>query len=180
MDIQTTPIEGLLILNPRIFKDERGYFFESYNKLEFERLGLNFNFVQDNQSFSIKHVLRGLHYQNPPFEQGKLVSVASGAALDVAVDIRKDSKTFGHHFSVILSEENNKIFWIPAGFAHGFITLEDNTRFVYKCTNNYNKAAEGGIIWNDPDLNIDWGIDKPLISEKDQILPRLKEIKSSF
>jgi dTDP-4-dehydrorhamnose 3,5-epimerase len=180
MEIENTDFEGLLILHPRIFKDERGYFYESFNRVEFLKSGLTTDFAQDNQSCSLKNVLRGLHFQNPPFEQGKLVSVVSGAALDVAVDIRKDSPTYGKHFSILLSEENNKMFWIPPGFAHGFITLEDNTRFMYKCTKNYNKAAEGGILWNDAALCIDWGTNTPLVSDKDQILPLFNDLISWF
>src|ERR1035437_7192240 len=180
MEIEATGIEGLLILHPKIFKDERGYFYESFNKPEFHRLGLDLEFVQDNQSFSVKNVLRGLHFQNPPYAQGKLVSVVSGSVLDIAVDIRKNSPTYGQNYSIILSEENNTMFWIPPGFAHGFITLEDDTRFVYKCTNNYNKAAESGIIWNDPDLNINWGIEKPLVSETDKSLPLFKDLITLF
>ena len=180
MEVEKTDFEGLLILHPRIFKDERGYFYESFNRIEFEKLGLTTDFAQDNQSFSSKNVLRGLHFQNPPYEQGKLVSVVSGAALDVVVDIRKNSPTFGKHFSILLSEENNKMFWIPPGFAHGFITLEDNTRFMYKCTKNYNKASEGGILWNDPILKIDWSTQTPLVSDKDKILPFFSDLNSLF
>ena len=180
MEIENTEFEGLLILHPRIFKDERGYFYESFNQMEFQKLGLTTDFAQDNQSCSLKNVLRGLHFQNPPYEQGKLVSVVSGSALDVAVDIRKNSPTYGKHYSILLSEENNKMFWIPPGFAHGFITLEDNTRFMYKCTKNYNKTAEGGILWNDPFLGIDWGIKAPMVSDKDQVLPLFNDLKSWF
>jgi dTDP-4-dehydrorhamnose 3,5-epimerase len=180
MEIEKTGIEGLLILHPRIFRDERGYFYESFNRIEFLKEGLTIDFSQDNQSFSVKNVLRGLHFQNPPYEQGKLVSVVSGSALDVAVDIRKNSPTYGKHFSILLSEENNKIFWIPPGFAHGFITLEDDTRFMYKCTKNYNKESEGGIIWNDPMLGIDWETIEPLVSDKDKVLPAFKNLISWF
>jgi len=180
MEIEETGIEGLLILHPKIFKDERGYFYESFNKTEFHRLGMDLEFVQDNQSFSVKNVLRGLHFQNPPHAQGKLVSVVSGSVLDVAIDIRKNSATYGKNYSIVLSEENNTMFWIPPGFAHGFITLQDDTRFVYKCTGIYNKAAEGGIIWNDADLNIDWGSDNPIVSDKDKLLPMFKDFVSLF
>ncbi len=180
MEIEKTEFEGLLILHPRIFKDERGYFFESFNQVEFHMLGLITTFAQDNQSCSIKNVLRGLHFQNPPYEQGKLVSVVAGAALDVVVDIRRNSNTFGKHYSILLSEENNTLFWIPPGFAHGFITLEDNTRFMYKCTKNYNKASEGGIIWNDSALGIEWGIKEPLVSDKDMVLPSFSDLITLF
>lgn len=180
MEIEKTDIEGLLILRPRIFKDERGYFYESFNKTEFLKLGLNSEFDQDNQSLSKKDVLRGLHFQNPPHEQGKLVFVVSGSVLDVAVDIRKSSLTYGKHVSINLSSENNTMFWIPPGFAHGFLALEDNTRFVYKCTKNYNKQSEHGITWNDPELDINWGTQNPIVSEKDQLLPNFKDFISSF
>ncbi|MCO4293466.1 dTDP-4-dehydrorhamnose 3,5-epimerase [Solitalea sp. MAHUQ-68] len=180
MNITKTPIEGLLIIEPRIFNDNRGYFFESYNKSTFNEAGITDEFVQDNQSKSQKGTLRGLHFQAPPFAQGKLVRVIQGKVLDIAVDIRKNSPTFGQHYSIELSAENQLQFWIPAGFAHGFITLEDDTIFTYKCTNFYNKASEGGIIWNDPDLNIDWGKIDVLVSDKDQILPQLKDFTSPF
>ena len=129
-----TPIKDLLILEPKVFEDDRGYFFESFNKKKLEDLGINVEFVQDNQSLSNKNVLRGLHFQVPPFAQGKLVRVIKGSVLDVAVDIRKESETYGQYFSVILSEQNKKMFWIPPGFAHGFLTLEDQTIFSYKCS----------------------------------------------
>ncbi|UKJ07393.1 dTDP-4-dehydrorhamnose 3,5-epimerase [Solitalea lacus] len=180
MKITTTPIEGLLIIEPRIFNDNRGYFYESYNKNSFIEAGITAEFVQDNQSKSQKGALRGLHFQAPPFAQGKLVRVIQGRVLDVAVDIRKDSSTFGQSFSIELSGENQLQFWIPEGFAHGFVTLEEDTIFSYKCTNFYNKQSEGGIIWNDPDLNINWGSSDILVSEKDQILPQLKDFTSPF
>ena len=168
MKIIKTEIEGLLIIEPRVFEDERGYFFESWSKDAFENAGLDINFVQDNQSFSSKGVVRGLHFQNPPFAQGKLVRVLKGSVLDVAVDIRENSPTYGKYFSIHLSEENKTMFWIPPGFAHGFSTLEDNTIFSYKCSGVYNKESEGSLLWNDTDLNINWKIDNPIISEKDQ------------
>jgi dTDP-4-dehydrorhamnose 3,5-epimerase len=180
MKFTTTPLEGLLIIRPDVFDDDRGYFFESYNHEKFLAAGLDLKFVQDNESKSKKGVLRGLHYQAPPFEQGKLVRVISGSAMDVAVDIRKNSPTYGKWTSVVLSDKNKLMFWIPAGFAHGFITLEDDTVFFYKCTNVYNKASEGGIIWNDPDLNIDWGIRDPAVSARDGISPRFGEVISPF
>ena len=167
MEIIQTPIDGLLVIKPRIFKDDRGHFFESWSKESFKNIGLDLDFVQDNQSLSQKGVLRGLHFQNPPFAQGKLVRVIQGSVLDVAVDIRKDSPTYGEHFSIELSEENKTVFWIPTGFAHGFVALKDDTIFTYKCTGVYNKESEGALIWNDEDLNIDWRVVNPLVSDKD-------------
>lgn len=180
MEFIQAEIEGLVIIKPRVFQDERGYFFESYNQERFRETGIDVYFAQDNQSKSMKNVLRGLHFQNPPFEQGKLVRVLKGAVLDVAVDIRKASSTYGKWNSVILSEENNLMYWIPPGFAHGFVSLEDNTIFSYKCTNVYNKESEGSIIWNDPDLNIDWNVDNPSLSEKDLLAPAFKDFVSQF
>ena len=180
MEIVKTPIEGLLVIKPKIFTDDRGYFFESWSKVAFEKEGLHLNFVQNNQSLSAKDVLRGLHFQNPPFAQGKLVSVIKGAVLDVVVDIRKNSATFGKHFSLVLTGENKTSFWIPPGFAHGFITLEEDTIFSYKCTEVYNKQSEGSIMWNDKDLNIDWGIENPNVSEKDAIANTFAQLQSKF
>ena len=180
MEIVKTPIEGLLVIKPKIFTDDRGYFFESWSKVAFEKEGLHLNFVQNNQSLSAKDVLRGLHFQNPPFAQGKLVSVIKGAVLDVVVDIRKNSATFGKHFSLVLTGENKTSFWIPPGFAHGFITLEEDTIFSYKCTEVYNKQSEGSIMWNDKDLNIDWGIENPNVSEKDAISNTFAQLQSKF
>ncbi|TND10060.1 MAG: dTDP-4-dehydrorhamnose 3,5-epimerase [Bacteroidetes bacterium] len=169
MELIKTPIDGLVILRPRIFEDGRGHFFESYNKQVFAGFGLHHDFVQDNQSLSQKGILRGLHFQEPPHAQAKLVRVISGAVLDVAVDIRKNSPTYGKHFTIRLTGENKTIFFIPEGFAHGFLTLEDNTVFAYKCSNFYNKASEGCLLWNDPGLGIDWGLDsEPVLSEKDR------------
>ena len=167
MEIIKTPIEGLLVIKPRIFEDARGHFFESWSKESFKNIGLDLDFAQDNQSLSQRGVLRGLHFQNPPFAQGKLVRVIKGSVLDVAVDIRKDSPTYGGHFAVELSEENKTIFWIPKGFAHGFVALKDDTIFTYKCTGVYNKESEAALIWNDEDLNIDWRVINPLVSDKD-------------
>jgi dTDP-4-dehydrorhamnose 3,5-epimerase len=169
MQIRKTSIEGLVEIFPRIFEDERGAFFESYNEEAFQRNGLPTNFVQDNQSFSVKGVLRGLHFQNAPFAQGKLVRVIVGRVIDVAVDIRPESPTFGHYELFELSAEKNNMAYIPEGFAHGFAAVEDSV-FSYKCTNLYNKACESGIIWNDPTLNIDWGVSNPIVSDKDQQL----------
>ena len=167
MEVIKTPIEGLLVIKPRVFEDDRGYFFESWSNESFKNIGLDLDFVQDNQSLSQKGVLRGLHFQNPPFAQGKLVRVIKGAVVDVAVDIRKNSPTYGQHFAVELSEENKIVFWIPSGFAHGFVSLKDDTIFTYKCTGVYNKESEGALIWNDEDLNIDWRLVNPLVSDKD-------------
>jgi dTDP-4-dehydrorhamnose 3,5-epimerase len=180
MEISKTPLEGLLVIKPRIFGDDRGYFFESWSKKSFTEVGLNLDFVQDNQSISCKGVLRGLHFQNPPYSQGKLVRVITGAVLDVSVDIRKDSPTYGQHFSVELSEENKTIVWIPPGFAHGFLTLKDNTIFTYKCTGVYNKESEGALLWNDKDLNINWEVNDPLVSEKDLVAGNFKDFVSKF
>jgi dTDP-4-dehydrorhamnose 3,5-epimerase len=146
----------------------------------FLRHGIDQNFVQDNESKSQKNVLRGLHFQKPPFAQGKLVRVIRGAVLDVAVDIRKSSPTFGKWASIELTQDNKWMYWVPPGFAHGFVTLEDNTTFFYKCTNMYNKESEGSILWNDPDLNINWQTDQPILSEKDKTSPLFKDFISPF
>lgn len=175
MQVRQTAIEGLIELIPRVFDDERGYFFESYNKPLFASLGLPMEFVQDNQSFSVKGVLRGLHMQHEPFAQGKLVRVITGQVLDVAVDLRPDSPTFGQYETFLLDAKLANMAYIPEGFAHGFVALEDSI-FSYKCTNVYNKASESGIRWDDPDLNIDWGISNPIVSEKDQELKLLREV----
>ena len=180
MNITKTDIEGLIIIEPQIFKDSRGGFFESWNAKKFKQLGINEDFVQDNQSVSSKGVLRGLHFQNPPYAQAKLVRVIEGSVLDVAVDLRKNSPTYGKHVSVILTEQNNKSFFIPKGFAHGFLSLEDNTVFNYKCSDYYNKESEGSLLWNDEDLKIDWQIDNPLVSEKDLQADLFKNFKTKF
>ena len=172
MNIITTEIEGLLILEPKVFGDERGYFFESFSQREFEEKVCKTVFVQDNESKSGYGVLRGLHFQKPPFEQAKLVRVVKGKVLDVAVDIREDSPTFGKHVSVELSEENKRQMFVPRGFAHGFVVLSEEDIFQYKCDNYYMPQAEGGILWNDPALNIDWKIpmEDVILSEKDKKL----------
>ncbi len=180
MKFINTPIPDLYIIQPKVFEDGRGYFFESYTAKSFEDLGINVNFVQDNQSLSQKNVVRGLHFQAPPFAQGKLVRVIQGAVLDVVVDIRKKSATYGQHFSLELNEVNKTMLWIPEGFAHGFSTLVDNTVFSYKCTNYYNKASEGCVLWNDNELNIDWQVEQPLLSEKDKLGEALKDFSSPF
>lgn len=174
MQFRHSSITGLVEISPRIFEDDRGFFFESYQKKLFQDNGVPVDFVQDNQSFSKKGVLRGLHFQNAPFAQGKLVRVITGKALDIAVDLRPDSPTFGRYEAFVLDSGLNNMIYIPEGFAHGFLALED-TILQYKCTNVYNKAAEGGLIWNDPQLNIQWNITNPIISEKDAILPTLAE-----
>ena len=180
MNITKTFIQGLIIIEPQIFKDSRGCFFESWNAKKFKQLGISEDFVQDNQSVSSKGVLRGLHFQNPPYAQAKLVRVIEGSVLDVAVDLRKNSPTYGMHVSVILSEQNNKSFFIPKGFAHGFLSLEDNSVFNYKCSDYYNKESEGSLLWNDGDLKIDWQIDNPLVSEKDLKADLFKNFKTKF
>ncbi len=180
MEIIKTDIQDLLIVKPRVFEDERGYFFESYNRDVFAANGIENKFLQDNESKSKKGVLRGLHFQKPPYAQGKLVRVMKGSVLDVAVDIRKDSPTYGKWASIVLTDKNKFMYWVPPGFAHGFVTLEDDTVFFYKCTNVYNKESEGSIRWNDPDLNIDWGIEKPVLSDKDQVSPLFKDFVSPF
>jgi len=177
MNIKETNIKGCFIIEPKVFHDKRGYFLESYNqKLFYELTGLNTNFVQDNESYSTKGVLRGLHYQKGKYAQAKLVRVIKGKVLDVAVDIRKDSLTYGKHLAIELSEENKKQFFAPRGFAHGFIVLSNSALFSYKCDNFYNKDSERGIIYNDPQLNIDWKIPQEefIVSEKDKCLPKLK------
>jgi dTDP-4-dehydrorhamnose 3,5-epimerase len=174
MEIKETFIEGLVEIFPRIFKDERGFFLETYSQEVLRQSGITTDFVQDNQSFSIKGVLRGLHFQKEPYAQAKLVSVVSGSVLDVAVDLRPASPTFGKHFKVVLTAEKRNMLLVPEGFAHGFVALEDSV-FSYKCSNFYNKESESGIIWNDEDLGIDWGVANPLVSEKDVLLPKFRE-----
>ncbi len=182
MNVTTTAIEGLLIIEPRIFKDDRGYFYESYSKQKFEDAGIHADFIQDNQSFSQKGILRGLHGQANPHAQGKLVRVIQGRVLDVAVDIRKNSATYGKHVTVELSGDNHKQLWVPPGFLHGFVTLENDTIFTYKVTNYYNKESEIGVIWNDPALAIGWGVNETevLLSPKDELLPSFADFKSPF
>ena len=180
MNFISTKLEGCIVIEPKIFNDERGYFLESFNENTFQKgIGKQIHFVQDNQSYSTKGVLRGLHYQTGVHSQAKLVRVLQGEVLDVAVDIRPDSKTYGEHISVMLSAENQKQFFIPRGFAHGFLVLSDTATFFYKCDNFYNKESEGGIIYNDGSLNIDWKFPKEelIISDKDLILPNLENAK---
>ena len=182
MNIIKTSIEGVIIIEPRLFKDERGYFFESFNQREFEEKICKTTFVQDNESKSGYGVIRGLHYQKPPFAQSKLVRVIKGAVLDVAVDIRKGSPTFGQHVAVELTEENHRQFFIPRGFAHGFSVLSEEVIFQYKCDEFYHPEAEGAIAWNDAELGIDWRIplEKVLVSEKDSKHLLLKNIDDLY
>ena len=177
MNIIETPIPGVVIIEPRLFLDARGYFFESFNQREFEEKVCKTTFVQDNESKSSYGVIRGLHFQKPPFAQSKLVRVVKGAVLDVAVDIRKDSPTFGRHVAVELTEDNYRQFFIPRGLAHGFSVLSEEVIFQYKCDNFYAPQSDGAIAWDDPDLGIDWRIpaDKVVLSEKDRHHPLLRQ-----
>jgi len=180
MKINKTFIEDLLIIEPPLFKDERGFFYESYNKKKLDKI-INIVFVQDNESKSYKGVIRGLHFQKPPFEQTKLVRCICGKILDVVVDIRKNSKTYGKYFSIELSSENNKQLFVPKGFAHGFQVLSEEAIVNYKVDNFYNTKSDSGIIWNDKDLSIDWNRDiKPVLSDKDLKLDLFKNLKSPF
>lgn len=179
MNYKETKLKGCFIIEPKVFKDTRGYFFECYNKVKFnELLGHDVDFVQDNESYSSKGVLRGLHYQKGKFAQAKLVRATLGRVLDVVLDIRLDSPTYGEHITVELSGENKKQLFVPKGFAHGFVVLSDTVLFSYKCDNFYNKASEGGIIYNDPSLSIDWKLPESslIISEKDLVLPQFSQM----
>jgi dTDP-4-dehydrorhamnose 3,5-epimerase len=182
MEVIKTDIEGVVIIEPRIFKDARGYFFESFSAKEFQEKVCQTTFVQDNESFSSYGVVRGLHFQKPPYTQSKLVRVIKGAVLDVAVDLRKGSPTYGKHVAVELTGENHRQLFIPKGFAHGFSVLSDEVLFQYKCDNFYAPQSEGGIAWDDPALQIDWRIpaDKILLSEKDTKHPLLEDYNSDF
>lgn len=180
MTVDRFEIEGLLLIKPTVFSDERGVFYETYSRDKYAAQNLPTNFLQDNESISKKNVLRGLHFQTPPYDQGKLVRVIKGAALDVAVDIRKDSPTYGKYIMVELNENNKYQFWIPSGFAHGFLSLDDETIFSYKCTNLYNKESESGLKWNDKDINIQWNIENPIVSEKDMQLASFNSFDSPF
>ena len=180
MKINKTFIEDLLIIEPQLFKDDRGFFYESYNKNDLDKV-INIVFVQDNESKSNRGVIRGLHFQAPPFEQTKLVRCISGNILDVAVDLRTSSKTYGKFFSIELSSENNKQLFVPKGFAHGFQVLSETAIVNYKVDNFYNPDSDSGLIWNDKDLSIDWNLDlKPILSKKDLKLISFKELKSPF
>ena len=182
MNIEQTPIQDLVIITPTVFEDERGYFMESYNKTKLTDLGIDIEFVQDNQSFSKKGTLRGLHYQNPPYAQTKLVRVLEGEIIDVAVDLRKDSPTYGQSFAIQLTAENKKQLLVPQGFAHGFSVISETAVVMYKCDQFYDKASEGGIRFDDATLNIDWGMDlkDAIVSEKDLILPDFTNCNSQF
>lgn len=180
MEIVKTPIDGLLVIKPDVFADNRGYFFETYNEEKFRQLGLRTDFVQDNESCSSKGVVRGLHFQAPPFAQAKLIRVVRGSVLDFALDIRRGSPTYGKYFSVKLDDKEKNMFFIPEGFAHGFLTLEDDTVFSYKCTALYNKQSERGLLWNDKRLNIDWTIAEPILSDKDKLWGKFDEFTSPF
>jgi len=181
MQVVEKALNGLLVIEPNVFNDERGSFFESFNQHKFnELIGEEISFVQDNHSISKRNVIRGLHLQAPPYAQGKLVRVSSGRVVDFAVDIRKSSPTFGKHFSVELSSENNLMMWIPAGFAHGFSVLEDQSVFLYKCSNIYHKDSEMTLLYNDADLQIDWKVNAPIVSSKDAQGFCLKDFNSPF
>ncbi|MGL5979288.1 MAG: dTDP-4-dehydrorhamnose 3,5-epimerase [Phocaeicola sp.] len=182
MEVIKTALEGVVIIEPRLFKDDRGYFFESFSQREFNEKVREVNFVQDNESKSVYGVLRGLHFQRPPHCQSKLVRVVKGAVLDVAVDIRKGSPTFGQHVAVELTEENHRQLFVPRGFAHGFVVLSEEVIFQYKCDNFYAPSCEGSVLWNDPALGIDWKVpmEKVLLSAKDRVSPLLSEATELF
>jgi dTDP-4-dehydrorhamnose 3,5-epimerase len=180
MQLIETCFSGLWIIQPQVFMDDRGYFYESYNQDAFARNGIQTEFVQDNQSKSMRGVIRGLHFQSSPFAQSKLVRVTRGAVLDVVLDVRKESPTYGKHFSLELNDQNHTMLLIPEGFAHGFATLNDDTIFQYKCSKVYNKASEMGVLWNDPELGIKWPFDEPVVSDKDKVLSAFSALKSPF
>jgi len=176
MDVKELELKGVFEITPKVFKDDRGFFFEAFNADAFKRSGIPYEFVQDNQSFSKKGVVRGLHFQRAPFPQGKLVRVLSGKIIDVIVDLRKDSSTFGKSLQIPISSDIGNMVYVPVGFAHGFVAIEDAVLF-YKCTNGYDKASDGGLRWNDPALNIHWDLrEEPILSDKDMTLPFLKDI----
>ena len=184
MQIRNTSIQDLVEIIPDVYQDERGYFLETFHSGKFKEAGIPSLFLQANQSFSVKGVLRGMHLQKAPFQQGKLVKVSTGRVLDVAVDLRKGSPSFGHYVKVVLDSQQNNMLYVPEGFAHGFLALEEAV-FTYMCTNVYDKPSETGIIWNDPDIRIDWelekyGIERPLISAKDLELPPLAQVKDQL
>ena len=179
MILEKTNIEDIILLTPRVYQDDRGYFMESYNQKKVDML-IKDHFVQDNESESQKNVLRGLHFQVPPHAQSKLIRVVKGSILDIAVDLRKESSTYGKHFKQILSGENKKQLYIPVGFAHGFLSLEDNTILNYKCSDYYDAKAEASILWNDPDLAIDWGCDDPILAEKDRLAENFVTFENPF
>ncbi len=180
MKATKTGFDGLYVIESKVFEDSRGYFFEGFNRELLHSQGLDISVAQTNISESQNGVVRGLHFQNPPYEQGKLIRVLKGGVLDIVVDIRKESKTFGKYYAIELTEHNKKALWVPPGFAHGFKTLVDQTLFYYDCTQVYNHGSEGSIRWNDSDLAIDWKIDNPIISDKDEKAPLFKDLNSQF
>ncbi len=181
MKFTKTDIEGLVIIETKKYVDDRGYFFESYQHQKFcDFLGEEITFVQENESMSSINVIRGLHFQKAPFAQGKLVRVSYGKVIDIVVDIRSKSNTYGEIFAIELSQENGKQLWIPEGFAHGFVSLEQNSLLNYKCTNYYNQPSEDAIAWNSSALNIDWGVENPIVSDKDQIAKDFSTFVSPF
>lgn len=179
MNIKNTKLKGVLLIEPDVYSDQRGFFKENYNKKNYQKFGLNYNFVQDNQSYSKKNVLRGLHFQKKR-PQGKLVNCVKGSVFDVAVDIQPKSETYGQYFGIELSEQNNLQLWIPPQYAHGFCVLSDTAVFQYKCTNYYYPEYESGVIWNDPEINIKWPIGNPILSTKDCELPTLHELNTAL
>ena len=179
MILEQTEINDVILITPRVYKDERGYFMESYNQKKVDKL-IKDQFVQDNESVSGRNVLRGLHLQLPPYEQAKLIRVVKGSVLDVAVDLRKNSTTYGKHFKHLLSGENKKQLYIPKGFAHGFLSLEDDTILYYKCSNYYHADSEYSIAWNDPSLAIDWGVIDPILAEKDRLAENFATFENPF
>ncbi len=180
MELIDNQLNGLMLFRPPCFQDDRGYFMETFHIEKLKALGLNERFMQDNESMSDKGVLRGLHFQAPPYAQGKLIRVIQGAVLDVALDIRSSSPTYGQFKTFELSAENKHMLFLPPGFAHGFLSLQDQTIFSYKCTNVYHKASEGAILWNDPDLDIPWNIDQAIVSPKDQAAQLFRDFDSPF
>ena len=180
MEVEKTKIEGLLLIKPNVFKDSRGFFLESFNIEKYKKILGDICLVQDNLSHSMKNVLRGIHFQTPPFGQGKLVQVVQGEVLDVVVDLRRNSKTFGQHESFLLNEKNKNQLWIPEGFGHAFLSKENNTIFSYKCSNYYSSNHEATLLWNDPQLKIDWGIENPILSQKDKEGKLLNQMQTYF
>lgn len=176
----STALPGVILISPKAFADQRGFFLETYKHSDFVSAGIHEHFVQDNHSSSVRGVLRGLHYQKNPHSQGKLVQCVQGKIFDVAVDIRKGSPLFGKWVAVELSSENHRLLYIPAGFAHGFVTLSDTAEIMYKCTAEYRPESDRGVIWNDPDINIAWPVEKPVLSDKDAALPLLKDADNNF
>jgi len=179
-EFETTPIEGVMIIHPRKFPDDRGYFMETYKRSDFVKAGIAEDFYQDNHSYSSKGILRGLHFQSEPHAQGKLVRAIEGRVWDVAVDLRPDSPTYMKWYGIELDSKEGTMFYIPPGFGHGFVVLSDTAHFLYKCTKEYNPSADGGVRWDDPELNIQWPLTDVSVSEKDEKLPLLKDIEESL